>query len=128
MSGCCDTAGGLPELEESTQGGGGLSTNKWFPCKKVSHNVFLQQTQLILWSLHCLQQSRGDGHMQLHGNILRRRLIAAANQLKKVTDAMVAAGRIHLSSSICVLCLANTIYCFAYVAECITDHLICGLT
>ena len=75
------------KLERCTQGGV-FNANQWLPCKEVSHNVFLQQTELKLGSLHCLW---------LHGNITRR-LIAAANELQEVINAMDAAGREYTHS------------------------------
>ena len=69
------------KLEWYTQGGRGFSVNQWLPCKEVSHNVLLQQTELKIWS--CLQ---------LHGSITRR-LIAATNELQEVINAMDTAGK-----------------------------------
>ena len=66
------------KLEWYTQG---FNINQWLPCEEVSHNVLLQQTELK-WSLDCLQ---------LHGRITR--LIAAANELQEVTDAIDTAWR-----------------------------------
>ena len=77
------------KLEWCTQEGGRLKADQWLPCKEVSHNILLQQTEAKLWSLHCLQQAWG--HVLLHGTINRRKLIAAADQLHKVTDAIEAA-------------------------------------
>ena len=77
------------KLEWCTQEGGRLNTDQWLPCKEVSHNVLLQQTEAKLWSLHCLQQAWG--HVLLHRTINGRKLIAAADQLHKVTDAIEAA-------------------------------------
>ena len=62
--------------------GRGFNVNQWFPHEEVSHNVFLEKTELK-WSLHCLQ---------LHGS-LTSRLIAAANELQEVMNAMDTAGR-----------------------------------
>ena len=59
-----------------------FNVNQWLPGKEVSHNVFLQQTELK-WRLDCLQ---------LHRNIIRR-LIAAANELQEVINAMDTVGR-----------------------------------
>ena len=77
-----DTVGGLKKLEWYTQGRRGFNVNQWLPHKEVSHNVFLEKTELK-WSLHCLQ---------LHGSITGR-LIAAANELQEVTNAMDTAVR-----------------------------------
>ena len=66
------------KLEWYTQG---FNINLWLPCEEVSHNVLLQQTELK-WSLDWLQ---------LHRRITR--LIAAANELQEVTDAIDTAGR-----------------------------------
>jgi len=71
------------KLEWYTQGGRGFNANQWLPCEEVSHNVFLQKTDLKLWSLDCLE---------FHG-IITRRLIAAANELQEVINAMDTAGR-----------------------------------
>ena len=95
MSSCCDTTGRLAELEQCTQERGGFNANQWLPCKEASHNVFLQQRELKLWSLHRLQEAWRDGHVPLWlgRSIIGRRLIAAADQLQKVIDIMEAAGR-----------------------------------
>ena len=69
----------LKKLEWYTQG---FNINLWLPCEEVSYNVLLQQTELK-WSLDCLQ---------LHGSITRR-LVAAANELQEVTDAIDTARR-----------------------------------
>ena len=70
------------KLEWYTQGGRGFNVNQWLPHEEVSHNVFLEKTELK-WSLDCLE---------LHGFITRR-LIAAANELQEVTNAMDTVGR-----------------------------------
>ena len=70
------------KLEWYVQGGGGFNPNQWLPCEEVSYNVLLQQIELK-WSLDCLQ---------LHGSIIRR-LIAAPNELQKITNPMDTAGR-----------------------------------
>ena len=75
------------KLEWCTQEGGRLNTDQWLPCKEVSHNVLLQQTEAKLWSFHCLQQA----WVLLHRTINGRKLIPAADQLHEVTDAIEAA-------------------------------------
>ena len=79
------TGGGLAELEWNAQEGGGLNADQWFPSKKVSHNIFLKQRKLKLRRLCCFQ---------LQWSIIGKiRLIAAADQLQEVIDAMDTAGR-----------------------------------
>lgn len=90
MSRFCDTSGGLAELEWDTQDGGGLNTNQWLPCKEARHNVLLQKTEL---ELRTLQQARGDVLLWLLSSIIHERLIATADQLQEVTDAMEAEAR-----------------------------------
>ena len=59
-----------------------VSTDQWLPCKEASHNVLLQEIKVKLWSLWLHESITG-----------KRKLIAAANKLQKVIDAMEAAGR-----------------------------------
>ena len=91
-----DTVGGLKKLEWYTQGGRGFSVNQWLPHEKVSHYVFLQQTELKLWNL------------QLHESITRR-LIAAANELQEVINAMDTAGREYIQLTIGLISLYSLI-------------------
>lgn len=81
------TVGGLAELEWDTQEGGGLNTNQWLPRKETRHNVLLQKTELELGTL---QQAR---LLWLLNSIIHERLIATADQLQEVTDAMEAEVR-----------------------------------